>query len=154
MMPEQLPAITQDLGVQKDAKDRVKGMLTFHRISYTTLTQDIEKLAYDAMMSGIQTGFNYGWRLGQNRLLEQQKKDRVFQTRIAKTEYVDEIEITVDDNRVHFENLEKLAYWLGIRHKREINIAEELEKQITGKECNFTIDGKTYHYRFGKPAEV
>lgn len=29
----------------------------------------------------------------------------------------------------------------------------EKNKRI-GKECDFTIDGKTYHYRFGKPAEV
>lgn len=106
MIIEQLPAIAQDLGVQKDAKDRVKGMLTSHRISFTTLTQDIEKLAYDAMMSGIQTGFSYGWRLGQNSLLEQQKADRALLRGSNKT--TDHVQ----DTNGYKQAVEKACKWL------------------------------------------
>lgn len=83
MMPEQLPDITQDKGIQEETRDIVKAMLRRHRVDLSNLTEEIEAIAYDAMLRGMQTGFNYGWRIGQQRLLEQQKKDRVFTKQIG-----------------------------------------------------------------------
>lgn len=45
-----------------------------------------------------------------------------------------------------FNYLEYLADWLELRHGREINIAEELETQITSDKGEFEIDGYIYKY--------
>ena len=45
-----------------------------------------------------------------------------------------------------FSYLEQVAEWLERVHHRDINIAEELEAQITCNDCDFEIDGKIYHY--------
>lgn len=73
MMPEQLPDITQDQGIQEETRDVVKAMLRRRKVELTNLTEEIEAIAYAAMMRGQQSGFGYGWRMGQQRLLEEQK---------------------------------------------------------------------------------
>lgn len=78
MMPEQLPDITQDKGIQQDCRLTVKNMLQHKRFTIAELSTDIEELVYQAMLRGMQNGLGYGWRIGQQRLLEQQKRDRVF----------------------------------------------------------------------------
>ena len=78
MMPEQLPDITQDKGIQEETRDIVKAMLRRRRVDLSNLTEEIEAIANAAMMRGLQSGFNYGWRIGQQKLLEQQKRDKVF----------------------------------------------------------------------------
>ena len=46
-----------------------------------------------------------------------------------------------------FGYLEQVADWLSRVHGRQINIAEELEAQITDVSgCDFEIDGVKYHY--------
>ena len=78
MMPEQLPDITQDKGIQDETRETVKAMLRRRKVDLSNLTEEVEAIAYAAMLRGQQSGFNYGWRIGQQRLLEQQKRDRVF----------------------------------------------------------------------------
>lgn len=45
-----------------------------------------------------------------------------------------------------FNYIEYLADWLELRHFREINIAEELETQITSDKGEFEIDRVIYRY--------
>jgi hypothetical protein len=78
MMPEQLPDITQDKGIQDETREIVKAMLRRRKVDLSNLTEEIEAIAYAAMLRGQQSGFSYGWKIGQQRLLEQQKRDRVF----------------------------------------------------------------------------
>lgn len=78
MMPGQLPDITQDKGIQDETREIVKAMLRRRKVDLSNLTEEIEAIAYAAMLRGQQSGFNYGWRIGQQSLLEQQKRDRVF----------------------------------------------------------------------------
>ncbi len=78
MMPEQLPDITQDKGIQDETREIVKAMLRRRKVDLSNLTEEIEAIAYAAMLRGQQSGFSYGWRIGQQRLLEKQKRDRVF----------------------------------------------------------------------------
>ena len=74
MMPEQLPDITQDKGIQEETRDVVKAMLSRRKENLGNLTEEIEAIAYAAMLRGQQSGFNYGWRMGQNALKEEMKK--------------------------------------------------------------------------------
>lgn len=78
MMPEQLPDITQDKGIQEETRDIVKAMLRRRKVDLSNLTEEVEAIAYAAMLRGQQSGFSYGWRIGQQKLLEQQKRDNVF----------------------------------------------------------------------------
>ena len=59
------------------------------------------------------------------------------------------IEITIENDwKFYFSYLEDVARWLERRHHREINIAEELESQITDiNGCDFYINGKKYYYK-------
>lgn len=50
------------------------------------------------------------------------------------------------NNGWYFNYLEDVAEWLEKRHHRRINIAEELEAQITSDKCEFEIDGVIYQY--------
>lgn len=59
---------------------------------------------------------------------------------------MEKIVITIDENKWFFRYLEEVAEWLGRRHSRTINIAEELEGQINGNNCYFEIDAVIYHY--------
>lgn len=74
MMPEQLPDITQDKGIQQDCRLTVKNMLQHKMFTIAELSTDIEELVYQAMLRGMQSGLGYGWNLGQKKLLEDQKK--------------------------------------------------------------------------------
>ena len=78
MIPEQLPDITQDKGIQDETREIVRAMLRRRKVELSNLSDEIEAIAYTAMMRGQQSGFNYGWRIGQQKLLEQQKRDNVF----------------------------------------------------------------------------
>jgi hypothetical protein len=70
MMPEQLPSIDADLGVQKDARLEVQNRLKHTRLDEDTIQNDLENLCYNTMMDGIRRGFNYGWRLAEKRMNE------------------------------------------------------------------------------------
>ena len=74
MMPEQLPDITQDKGIQQDCRLTVKNMLQHKRFTIAELSTEIEEMVYQAMLRGMQSGLSYGWNLGQKKLLEDQKK--------------------------------------------------------------------------------
>lgn len=48
---------------------------------------------------------------------------------------------------LYFHYLEDVAEWLGRVHHRQIDIADELESQITDVNgCEFYIDGTRYWY--------
>ena len=72
MTPEQLPRIDADLGVQKEAREAVQYRLKHTGLHADNIQLDLENLCYNAMMDGIRRGFNYGWRLAENRLNKRQ----------------------------------------------------------------------------------
>ena len=75
MMPQQLPDICADRGVKDECMAAVKAMLRNYRVRVDDLGQEVEMVAYRAMMRGVQTGFQYGWRLGQNALKEEMRRN-------------------------------------------------------------------------------
>ena len=72
MMPEQLPKIDADLGVQKEVREAVQWRLKHTGLHADSIQMDLENLCYNAMMDGIRRGFNYGWRLAEKRMNERQ----------------------------------------------------------------------------------
>lgn len=76
MMPEQLPDITQDKGIQEECHLAVKNLLQRKRFTIAGLSSELEDIVYQAMLRGMQSGLGYGWNLGQKKLLEDQKKWR------------------------------------------------------------------------------
>lgn len=63
MMPEQLPNICNDLGIQNEVRKSVANRLKRTTIHADTANNDLEQMCYQAMINGMRRGFNYGWTL-------------------------------------------------------------------------------------------
>lgn len=71
MMPEPIPNICNDKGVQQEVRDAVRARLkrtSFHGDSFTA---ELEEALYHAMMDGMRSGFSYGWRICEQRMKKQ-----------------------------------------------------------------------------------
>lgn len=62
-MPEQLPNICNDIGIQNEVRESVTNRLKRTTIHADTASKDLEQMCYQAMMDGMRRGFNYGWRI-------------------------------------------------------------------------------------------
>lgn len=73
MMPQQLPDICADKGVQQEVREAVKGRMKRTALHADTFTTELEEAFYHAMMDGMKRGFAYGWRLGQNAITDKRQ---------------------------------------------------------------------------------
>lgn len=71
MMPEQLPNICNDLGIQNEVRESVANRMKRTTIHADTANNDLEQMLYHAMMDGMRRGFNYGWKLCERKHEEQ-----------------------------------------------------------------------------------
>lgn len=73
MMPQQLPDICADKGIQQEIRDAVKSRMKRTSLHADTFTAELEESFYHAMMDGLRKGFAYGWKLGQNAIKDRRQ---------------------------------------------------------------------------------